>query len=155
MTKQKRRFYWDSFAFLSVFNKEPGHEKYREVIRLAERGEALIITSAIALVEVVKIKGKAAMGPKDEQAIRDFFEHSYIQVIGVTRNLAEEARKLVWEKNLDPKDAVHIATAIFAQVQEIHTTDHKMTRLSGFAEMTIGEPKNIQTEMELPKGNGE
>ena len=150
MKGKKRLFYWDSHAFLAVFNKEPGCEMYREVLTLAEKGEVLILTSAITLVEVVKIKGKEPMRQEDEHAIREFFEHSYIKVFDVARKLAEEARKLVWEKKLDPKDAVHVATAISAGAEAIHTTDHKMTRLSGMGGVTIGEPKGLQMELPPP-----
>ena len=50
--------YWDSDCFLGHFKAEDGKaEKCDGVIQRAERGEALIVTSAFTLAEVLWMRG--------------------------------------------------------------------------------------------------
>ena len=54
------------------------------------------------------------------------------------RFIAEEARALVWDHNVAPKDAVHIATALRREVhiEQLDTFDRKLIGLSG----RLGDP---------------
>jgi predicted nucleic acid-binding protein len=52
------------------------------------------------------------------------------------RILAEEARKLVWGHGIKPKDAIHVATALDAEVDRMETFDDALIKKSG----TVGSP---------------
>ena len=63
--------------------------------------------------------------------IRKFFRHSYIRLRNVTRAVAESAQDLVWYKSVKPKDAIHVATALEANVPVLETFDKELLGLSG------------------------
>lgn len=111
------------------------------MISAAERGEIQIVTSAVALTEVIKLhKGLPIQIPKQhEDRIVAFFQQDYIIVVQVTRFIAEDARSLIWQfPSLKAKDALHAATALYAQSQsgggrvldELHTFDRDFCLLT-------------------------
>ena len=67
--------YWDSGCFMAFFNKKAGrHEQCQSALYASERGELRVITPALTMTEVIKIKGKP-IPPDAEDKIRAFFEH--------------------------------------------------------------------------------
>lgn len=95
-----------------------------EVLRAAEEGRLEIVTSAITLTEVIKLKGRPPITPENKARIALFFQNPYIVIYSLTRFIGDEARELIWRHaRLWPKDAVHLATAIYAGIQEIHSYD--------------------------------
>lgn len=141
---QPDRRYWDSCAFLGWLNDEPDKiDECTSVIRPAERGEVEIVTSAVTLTEVVRLKGAPALPREKEQAIRDFFENDYIIVANLDRWVAERARQLVWEHGLKPKDALHLATALETECPHLDSFDGDLIGLDGNREgilIHIGRP---------------
>jgi hypothetical protein len=121
------KIYWDSACFLAHLKAETDRaEKCDGVLQRAERGEVLIVTSALTLAEVLWMKGAPKI-PKDKaEIIQKFFRKSYIRVYNVTRKLAEEAQIHVWENGIKPKDAIHIATAIHLKVDAFETFDQPL-----------------------------
>jgi len=144
MTKIVSRRYWDSSVFLAWLKNEEGNaDKCGGVVKLAEQGKVTIITSALALAEVIKLKGKTKILKKDEKLISKFFENEYIAVRSVDRIIAESARHLVWQYNIDPKDSIHIATAFNLNLTVFDTFDGnlmKHTLKLGNKKLRIGKP---------------
>jgi hypothetical protein len=85
-------------------------------------------------------------GPKlkkdKAQTLRRFFRRSGIRVYNVTRAIAEQAQDVVWDFNVKPKDAVHVATALHLNVPIFETFDGDLIAKSG----TIGTPGLISRE---------
>ncbi|MBE9056993.1 MAG: type II toxin-antitoxin system VapC family toxin [Sphaerospermopsis kisseleviana] len=135
----KPRHYWDSCTFLAVLKNES--DKINEclsVIKAAEAGEIIIVTSALTFIEVIRLeKGKPKLSKDVEEKIRSFFRHEWIYVYDVDRKIGELARDLMWQyESLKPKDATHVATAIQAKVDVLDTFDDGLLKLSGL----IGDP---------------
>ena len=132
MSKPDRR-YWDSCAFLGWFKNEPDKvAECESVIRAAERGSVEIVTSAVTLTEVVRLKGLPRLPESDEKIIRDFFEQPYILVANLDRFVAEHARQLCWQfDSLKPKDALHLASAIETECPNLDTFDADLIGLNG------------------------
>lgn len=147
--------YWDSGCFMAVFNKEIGrHEECQSVLYAAERGEFRIITSALTLTEVIKIKGKHISADAEDRVCA-FFEHEWIIVRDVDRFIAEQARAFIWKHKLQPYDAIHLATAYRMKLQHLDTYDRvdlgKLDGLLGSPPMKIGEPPLIPYQADLPE----
>lgn len=123
-----RYVYWDSDCFLGWLQDEEDKSAACEQVLIdADAGNATIITSALTIAEVLAVKGKKPI-PKDRRnLVTAFFKRDYIEVLSITRRMAEAARELVWDAGIDPKDALHVATAISADLTEIHTFDVKLT----------------------------
>lgn len=130
--------YWDTDAFLGYLKVEA--DKIREteaVIKEAEAGNIRLVTSALTLTEVIKLRKHSPIDRSQSQSIKDFFKHEYISVRNVDRRIAEEARELVWDyPPLKPKDCIHVATALRFSIPCLETFDGDLIKLDG----TIGAP---------------
>ena len=140
---------------MAVFNKEVGRvDNCQSILLAAERGEIRIVTSALTLTEVIKIKGKATLAADSEDTIRAFFEHEWIVVRDVDRFIAEQARDFIWKYKLQPYDAIHLATAYKMKLQHLDTYDRtdlgKLDGKLGVPEMKIGKPPRIPYQTNLP-----
>ena len=143
MTLERR--YWDSNCFLGWLQAEDGKiEPCRQVLNVAAKGELEIITSALTLAEVLHIRGRAPIPADRRQQVVAFFKHSYIVIMSITRRIAEDSRDLVWDHGIEPKDALHVATAISAKADVFNTFDQPLIGKS----LKIGNPGLL---IEIPK----
>jgi predicted nucleic acid-binding protein len=102
----------------------------RPVLDAAERGVIEIVVSAITLVEVL---ARNRAGGIDDQKVRDFFDNDCILLVNVDKQLGDFARRLMvaGHPGLKPLDAIHLATACIANVDEFHTFDDRLLALDG------------------------
>lgn len=129
--------YWDSDAFLGWLQSEPGKAELCEGTLLrADAGEVLIVTSTLAIAEVLWMRNAPPVSKDKADIVRKFFRRSSIRLRNVTRVVAESAQELVWDHGVRPKDAIHVATALEAKVQALETFDDGLLKKSG----TIGVP---------------
>jgi len=134
------RRYWDANAFLGWLKGEKDKvTACQGVLDAAEAGTIEIVTSALTLAEVIKMKGKQPIARADEEKIRGFFEQPYIVVREVDRFVAEDARELIWAHGVDHKDAIHVATALRLKLSVMDTFDDKLIGLSG----KLGTPRLV------------
>jgi predicted nucleic acid-binding protein len=124
-----RRVYWDSCTFLGLINNEAEkHADCRAVWGEAERGETQILTSFFSFAEVFKAKCEGPAKPLDEAGddkIAAFLASDHILPITLDRRTAELSRRLMRRhpECKKPSDAVHLATAILLNADELHTYD--------------------------------
>jgi predicted nucleic acid-binding protein len=146
--------YWDSVTFLAWLLPEPERQAdCRGVIRAAEKGETLLVTSALTLSEVIHLKGNPSLGATQETKIEQFFAHSWVNVRALDRFVSERARKLIWQFGVKPKDANHLATALRWRVPLFETFDAELLaldrKLGGKPPMQIRKPHEAEI-LELP-----
>lgn len=132
--------YWDSDAFLGWLQAEAGKvDLCQGTIERAETGECALITSALTLAEVLWLRGGPKIPADKAEKLGRFFRRSFIKVRPVTRSIAEAAQDVVWNHGVRPKDAIHVATAIDAQLGCMETFDEALIARSG----GIGNPALI------------
>ncbi len=149
---KKKYVYWDSDCFLGLLNKEQDKiKKCQSVIKDAEAGKLVIVTSAITFIEVIKMKGKKHIPRKNEKIIQQFFLNPFMSIHNVDRDVGIKARDLMWKnKALKPKDSIHVATALIQKIPELHTFDKYLLSLDnqyGNPPLKICEPYVFQMEM--------
>jgi predicted nucleic acid-binding protein len=150
--------YWDANVFLNYVNGVPDHMPDLDALLDAgQRGEILILTSTISIVEVAFAASEQLGGPMNddaEAAIDDLWmppspirlvEFSAVVARGA-RSLMREARGRGW--SLKPNDAIHLATARQMGVAKFNTyekvTLDKYGALCGF---TVEPPKAAQRQL--------
>ena len=132
--------YWDANVFHAIFGQEEGRvKKCLEIEKAAREGRTIIYTSTATLVECVWIKGKDRLSEEHEAVIGKYFMHKFIRLITCDRQIAESARSLLWKfPHLKPKDAIHVASAIFQELETMHSYDNDdLVKFSG----QMGSPR--------------
>jgi hypothetical protein len=102
---------------------------------------------------VVKLRHHNPVPAADADQVRKFFRQPYIVIRELDRFLAEEAQSMVWDHGVDPKDAVHVATALRVGVEQLDTFDEKLIGKSagiGNPPLIIGRPL-VTEQLELPE----
>ena len=132
--------YWDSAVFLAYFQEESGRvELCHGTLERAGAGDVCIITSTLTIAECLWLRNSPPV-PKDRaDTVRRFFRRSFLRVRNVTRRTAELAQDLVWDHQIRPKDAIHVATGLEARAVILETFDDLLIGKSG----SIGEPPLI------------
>lgn len=121
--------YWDSNIFINVIS---GHEPdggniLSAILKDVDDGRLRIATSAFTLAEVIKPRNSGQkLSQNDEVTIKNAFKRTPINMVELSRHIAERAREIQWVSNVKPPDAVHIATAEYAKVDRFDTYDDKL-----------------------------
>jgi len=151
-----RKLYCDSSVFCAFFNDEKGRaDIVEELLEEGAAGELIIVTSSFAL-EVLKMDGHMPLSKDDEQELVSFFQYPFIKYVDATRQLCQEARHLIWRfPSLQPKDSVHLASAIYFDQREaldgLFAYDRDFTKLDGkiTTKFKISEPFVQQSKLKL------
>ncbi len=139
MTRAIPRFYWDSCAWIALINREmPNssntikHNRFdmcRSTLIKAEASEIDLVTSAFTLAEVSK---RPPDPTSPSVALSSFFDHRYILLMNVDKQVAMKAQNLLLAgvAGLKPPDAIHLASALVASVDVFHTFDEKLLSMT-------------------------
>lgn len=161
MADPAKKIYWDSCAWIGFFNNEPDKVTPLRVIwGAAEKGKYEIYTSTFSYVEV--IHGKQLYGqpypPEDYDAkVFDAFEQPHVkraQLDTEVAKLARSLRRLFHPVLAKRSDAIHMATAMYHNCEELHTWDEAhLTPLDGRVQRRDGASLRIlQPGPVLPGG---
>jgi predicted nucleic acid-binding protein len=147
-----RRLYWDSCDFLGLINPdEAKHADCRAVWEEAKRGDAILFTSFFAFAEVFKAKCEGVAKPlaeADDKRIEALFRQTWVQPVLVDERIGTAARRLMRQhpECKKPSDAIHLATALALNVDEMHTYDGTdLLNLSEKVMRADGRPLRICT----------
>lgn len=123
------KVYWDACAWLGLLNQESDKRQGLETVwRMAERGEVEIWTSAFCIAEVYKVKCEgdwASLSPENDASINNLFDQDFVKIVQLDSEIAKLAKTQLrtHEKLKKPSDAVHLATAMYWDLDQFHTYD--------------------------------
>jgi predicted nucleic acid-binding protein len=129
MPPRPQRDYWDANVFLALFQRsdEPKLKDQREnSIRLLEdarKGAGVIVTSAFTIAEARRGDGFPPLPGSEHATLKAFFKHQFIEIVPVDRAIAELAAEYGGLFNLNPGDAVQLATAVRSKASRFLTWD--------------------------------
>lgn len=153
-----KRVYWDSCAFLGLINQEPGKlNDCAAVWKEAETGDVLIYTSFFTFAEVFKVKcedGKKPLSEDGDKQIEQLLRQRWIRPVVVDERIGVASRRLMRHHSecKKPSDAIHLATALALNVDEMHTYDGAdLLKLDGKVNRADGKPLRIWTPKPTPK----
>jgi predicted nucleic acid-binding protein len=152
MAASTKRICWDACAWIAYIQKEKIvledgtiEDRYamcRSIISEAQKDVYQIAISGLCFVEVCK---NPSIHNQDEDVIAAYFENDCILAVPLDTVVGTMARNLMQKKypGLKPADAAHLATALFAGVEELHTFDGKLLNLDGKILKPDGTPLQI------------
>lgn len=124
--------YWDANAFLALINDDRSASEMNgcnNVWVKCEKGLLRIVTSTLTTAEVIYKKGTPKLDPNKRILVSNFFRRDFIIQKPLTREIAELARDVVWDSNIRPKDAVHVATCAYYKIKSIHSFDPDLVKM--------------------------
>lgn len=134
MSGRTRSAYWDTCCFIAWLKNEKGHppgtlDALDEQARLCDRGEFVIVTSAITITEVLK----GVIGIKESDQFHKATRRRHLQVVACDQRIAGLASEIRNDIHATSKpgtlvkcttpDAIHLATAVKLAVDRMHTMD--------------------------------
>lgn len=129
---ERERIYWDSCVFIDCIQETADRIKILEsIVEAAKSGEVRILTSTLAIAEVVRCEPDRALSKDDADKIKAFFENDFISVRQLDRETAELAADISRQYGLKPPDAIHVATAIKHKCQVLNTYDGRNKKKKG------------------------
>lgn len=155
----RRRVYWDACAFLGLINQELN--KHADCLAVwneaqEQRPRTLIHTSFWTYGEVFKAKceGKARPLPVEQDIeIEKVLQQPWIIPAIVDEQIGVATRRLMrtFEQCKKPTDALHLATALRLNVDELHTYDGSdLLGLNGLVQRQDGKTLVICRPHPLP-----
>ncbi|WP_299440621.1 type II toxin-antitoxin system VapC family toxin [uncultured Rhodospira sp.] len=158
----EKRIYWDSCCFISLIQQEDGRFPIcRSIYTAAEKGDLVIVTSTLTLSEVCKVrcedgKTREYFQEQHDHLLDRFWDNDFFDIIDLSPSIATHARNLFRRhpKIKKPNDAIHLATALFSNCDEMHTFDgNDLLGLSGTFRrrdgeaLVIGPPQPLQHDL--------
>jgi predicted nucleic acid-binding protein len=121
----------------------------------AERGETLLLTSMLSLVEVFKAKSEKAkpLALADDAKILEMLTQKWVERAVLDRPIAMLAREYMrkYPECKKPTDGIHLATASYLNADELHTFDSSdLLSISGTIQRRDGQPLTICVPKPLP-----
>lgn len=147
-----KRIYWDACVWIALIKQESiekpdgsvekRYARCREIIAMAEKGKVEIVTSAFTIAEVCKSSDVKESGVDN---LPTFFDHSYILLVPLDKSVGVKAQTMQTSglAGLKPPDAVHLASAHRARVDEMHSYDEALIKLSETITGQDGKPMRI------------
>ena len=157
---ESKKIYWDSCIWISIIRDEEGRAPIcKHLLDLAKKGEVQIWTSSLTLAEVFKKKCNAetvAIDAASDHDFDSFIEQDFIVEVQLDHDIGVMARSLLRQhpELKKPADAIHLASAVLHNVDELHTFDHpNLLVLDGKVNRKDGQPLRIvaPTMPEPPK----
>lgn len=146
----KPKYYWDACAWIALIKQEAGRfDACRHAIEQAEAGKVEIWTSAFTLAEVYKRRvdgGSAFIDASKDKDFEDYIEKDFVQIVQVDVDVGTAARRLLraYPEIGKPQDAIHVATALLNDLDELHTFDRAdLLSLSGVLDRSDGKKLSI------------
>ena len=153
MTNSTIKVYWDACVWISLINEEAGRVAIcRAYIEKARAKKVEIWTSTLSLAEVYKMRcedGVKSIPAAQDKPFEDFLLQDFVREVQLTHDIGVRARSICRNHGVQkPNDGIHLASALFHNVDELHTFDRedllkldgKLDRRDG-TKLKICEPK--------------
>lgn len=148
---------WDSCVIIDLLQQSPGRiDVLSHIVSEARKDKVSIVVSSLAIAEVFKCDTS-----EESDRIDAFFLEPFVHVRNVDRLIASKAARIARNNGIKPPDAIHVATALDARCQELHTYDgsgpnrrrkHLLTHDGSIDGLRIVVPDYLDDELPLMAG---
>lgn len=159
MSGSRPRIYWDANCFIAYIHKEPAH--FATVEALLHEANSIktiqIVTSVLSIMEVTftEMERKSRPLSLTEQATLDRFWSGSDGILLVDFNEAvgRHARDIRRDDltshaiKTQTADLIHMATARYMDVDQVHSTDPDVLRYNGRYGLSVTTPFTAKTRL--------
>lgn len=151
---KKERIYFDACVYITLINdiKPKRVKNCKGLLQEAEDGKFEILSSTLALAEVAKVNNPQHQSKNDkekDEVIRGYFDHEYITLVNLGRDIARDARPFIRNHGIKPRDAIHLACAIKGNAATLYTYDKKLLNSNGNVTVIDIEKPKWEGQMEF------
>ncbi|ATE52097.1 type II toxin-antitoxin system VapC family toxin [Actinosynnema pretiosum] len=116
--------YFDSNVFIHYLNREPRwYSKISALMTAADAGQFRIVTSPLLIVEAIGQSPGGKVNEQLEAVALAILDSKYVLPQEFNRSVAIRARDYVLRHRIPKMDAIHLASAVEANVDVLMTTD--------------------------------
>ena len=125
------KYYWDACAWIALIKRESGRfESLEYLVQQAKDGQVEIWTSNFTLAEVFKRScdgEQKGLLVAEDKPFEDFVIQDFVKRVQVDFDVGTLARRLLrrYPEIAKPQDAIHLATALLNNIDELHTFDQE------------------------------
>ena len=128
MASGKPVYYWDTSIWIVYFNEGKQHpdvfDRLEEIVDMLKKRQATLLTSVLTRIELLQLHH----GPEKLREYDAQLNRRNVHDVSITRSIATLASDYrnhfpTLRKGRKLSDAIHLATAVDAVVDEMHTTD--------------------------------
>jgi predicted nucleic acid-binding protein len=132
----------DTAVFIYYIQQHPSYiDRLHLFFQAIERGEITVVTSAMALVEVLAQPLREGDTKLAEQYRDIFFCTNGLTTVMPSQEIAEEAAKLRALYKFSTVDAIQVATAIIAPASFFLTNDRQLQKASAIPVLVLDDLK--------------
>ncbi|MEV4180163.1 type II toxin-antitoxin system VapC family toxin [Streptosporangium canum] len=135
--------YLDSNALISVLAGRDGHEPVAQALELARQDKLILYVSTFSYVEVRGWGNGEPYPPVRDKAALDLLDSPSVIPVEFSRGVALKARKIAYTHELRNPDAIHVASAIYAEAEVLFTSDRQMCNRGRIEGVYICAPYEI------------
>lgn len=147
-----KKLYWDTTAFLCFLNPQESDRRMicEDILQNAQKGEVRLCTSTYTIVETIRPKKVSIPNARHLTAdeikdIEKMFRWSWIEKVPVDQQVAFKAVQLARDYGIPSADAVHAATAIRKEVDELQAWDRDFSAVDHL--IAVRMPSMITQQM--------
>jgi predicted nucleic acid-binding protein len=123
--------YIDSNVFVyAALNTDKLGDRARSLLSKIQRGKEQAVTSALAFDELVWVVKKHRSMEDAISAGEALLNFPNLKLVVVNGDLLVSALNLIKKYNLDPRDAIHAATALMEKANTFVSTDSHFDRIT-------------------------
>lgn len=115
--------YLDTNALIHAILDKPAGKPVAEILRLAEAGKITVFVSVLAYVEVRGYSNNDPFPPELDQRCVELLDSAHLTRVEFGRRIALRARGFAYQYRLKNYDAVHLASAVEAEVDVFMSAD--------------------------------
>ncbi len=148
------RPYLDSSVYIAAIKGEEGRADIaKRILNDARSGALQIVGSTFVIAEVIRGRAESApLTPAQERVIDEYVFHDYITWVEIDVSLALDARRLARQHGLKPPDAIHLASALRGDADQLLRWDDKfrLAENERYGSVVVCEPHLVGRPEHIP-----
>lgn len=135
--------YLDSNALIYLMQGRPGYEDVAQTLTAARGGKLNLYISTLSYVEVRGYGNDEPYPAERDKATMNLLDDPSLTLVEFSRGVALEARRIAHTYRLKNPDAIHVASALYAEAEVLFTSDQQLKSRGLIEGVHIAEPYPI------------